>query len=257
VNTELVNTEPVISLLPYILQLEQEGRVTRTFRRLDPQRQQAVLFAILDEAAARGPAALSIKEVARRAGVSVGSLYQYFNDRDTMLDFAVRLTVHYVNDLFDQYRPFLVEMPLQEALSAYLAGGIAWSREQAGLLGLFARAAYHGDPQLSEKLVRPIAAVLRQTVQEILEAAQARGELRPDLDLEATARLINLLTIGLGDSQLLPYLDHYFQVGTPGISFERLLAAMLALVNHGVGSGASGSGATGPGGLTYSGGSAA
>ena len=49
---------------PYILQLEQEGLVTRTFRRLDPQRQQAILNAILDEAAERGPAALNIKLVA-------------------------------------------------------------------------------------------------------------------------------------------------------------------------------------------------
>lgn len=241
-----MSTNTALSFLHYILQLEQEGLVTRTFRRLDPERQQAVLYAILDEAAARGPAAMSIKDVARRAGVSVGSLYQYFHDRDGMLDFAVALTVRYVRDLFDQFRPYLAGMPLREALAAYLAGGIEWSREQAGLLGLFVRAAYHGDPGLSEKLVMPIATVLRQTVQDILAAAQQRGELRPDLDLEATARLINLLTIALGDSQLLPYLDHYFQVGTPEISFERLLAAMLALVTQGIGAKPSAGGSNNP-----------
>jgi len=223
------------SLLPYILQLEQEGRVTRTFRRLDPQRQQAVLFAILDEAAERGPSAMSIKEVARRAGVSIGSLYQYFNDRDSMLDFAVALTVRWVQDQFELYRPMLAQMPLPEALVGYLAGGIEWSREAAGLLRLFCRAAYHGDPELAETLVKPIATVLRQTVAEALQAAQRRGELRPDLDLEATARLVNLLLIGLGDSQLLPYLDNYFQVGPPEISFERLLSALLGLVLQGIG----------------------
>ena len=37
-----------------ILEFEQEGLVTRTFRRLDPQRQQAVLAAILDEAIEKG-----------------------------------------------------------------------------------------------------------------------------------------------------------------------------------------------------------
>ena len=35
---------------PYISQLEQEGIVTRTFRRLDPDRQEAVFNAILEEA---------------------------------------------------------------------------------------------------------------------------------------------------------------------------------------------------------------
>ena len=62
-----------------ILEFEQAGLVTRTFRRLDPQRQQAVLVAILDEAIEKGPAAINIKQVAERAGVAIGSLYQYLS----------------------------------------------------------------------------------------------------------------------------------------------------------------------------------
>lgn len=46
----------------YILQLEQEGKVTRTFRRLDPERQQAVVHAILEEATEKGPTAINIKK---------------------------------------------------------------------------------------------------------------------------------------------------------------------------------------------------
>jgi AcrR family transcriptional regulator len=64
------------SFQPYISQLEQEGIVTRTFRRLDPDRQEAVFNAILEEAIEKGPASLNIKEIARRAGISIGSLYQ-------------------------------------------------------------------------------------------------------------------------------------------------------------------------------------
>ena len=55
---------------PYIMQLEQEGLVTRTFRRLDPERQATIIGAILDEATERGPAALNIKRVAKRAGAN-------------------------------------------------------------------------------------------------------------------------------------------------------------------------------------------
>ncbi len=215
--------EDHLSLLPYILQLEQEGRVTRTFRRLDPARQQAVLFAILDEAAAHGPAALNMKDVARRAGVAVGSLYQYFRDRDTMLAFAVELTVRSIQDAFEQYIPALAAMPLRAGLEAYLLGGIEWSRAWAGRLQLFSRAAYQGDPALAETLVRPVAAALRQAIRAMLAAAQARGELRPDLDLEAAARLTHTFLIAVGDSQLLPYLNRYYQLDpadlAPAIDF--------------------------------------
>lgn len=219
---------------PYLLQLEQEGRVTRTFRRLDPPRQIAVLNAILEEAAQRGPAALNIKLVAQRAGVSVGSLYQYFKDRDNMLAFAVELCVRSTNDLFNLYRAELLAMPLRQALEAYLSGGIEWGNTQLTLLQLFARAAYQGDPQLNESLVRPIADTLRQMVSEMLYQAAARGELRPGVDLEASARLLHALLIVSGDSQLLPYLNTYFQVIDPELPPERMLAALLDLALEGL-----------------------
>lgn len=219
----------------YILQQEQAGRVRRTFRRLDPQRQQAVIGAILEEAAQAGPASLSIKRVARLAGVSVGSLYQYFPDRLGMLDFAVDLCVRYVADSFSYYRPYLMEMPLREALSAYLVGGVEWGQTLASLIKLFARAAYQGDTSLSDSLVLPIANQLLEMVREMLAKADERGELRPGVDLEASARLIHALIIAVGDSQLLPYLNTYFQVIEPSQPPERTLNAFLDLILKGIG----------------------
>ena len=219
---------------PYILKLEEEGLVTRTYRRLDPERQQAVFQAILDEASQHGPAAMNIKRVAKRAGVSIGSLYQYFGDREHMLDFAVELTVRYICDLFNQFRPHLAALPLRDALMYYLSGGVEWSQTQMGLLGLFARAAYQGDPELAERVVKPIASLLRQMVGDILEAAAERGEIRPDVDLQAATRLIHALTIAIGDSQLLPYLNNYFQVVDPDLPPERLMEAFLDMVLSGI-----------------------
>ncbi|MGD8397439.1 MAG: TetR/AcrR family transcriptional regulator [Anaerolineae bacterium] len=218
----------------HILQLEEDGVVTRTFRRLDPERQQVILLAILDEAAEEGPAAFNVKMVATRAAVSVGSLYTYFPDREAMLAFAVELCVRFVTDAFCEFRPFLLAMPLRDALGAYLVGGLEWSRLYQGLLRLFARAAYHGDPELADSLVRPVATVLREMVRDMLAAAAGRGELRPGVDLEAAARLVHALTIAAGDSQLLPYLNIYFQVTDddvlPGQAFE----AAVDLILHGI-----------------------
>lgn len=219
----------------HILQMEQQGLVTRTFRRLDPERQQAILLAILDEAADKGPAAINIKQVARRAGVSVGSLYTYFPDRDGLLKFAVELCVRFVIGMFNEYRPMLAEMPLREALMAYLAGGVEWSQAYAGLLRLFARAAYQGDPSLREQLVQPVATVMRETLQAILEQAAARGEIRADVDLEAVTRVINALTIVVGDSQIFPYLNAYFQVTDDAMPPERIWEALTGLVMDGIG----------------------
>ena len=218
----------------HILQLEGQGLVTRTFRRLDPSRQQAVLQAILDEAAEKGPADINIKEVARRAGISVGSLYQYFGSRENLLAFAVELGVRMMTDLFAMSRPYLLEMPLREALTAYLTYGLEWSKTQPGFIHFFGRAAYQGDSQMAEKVVRPVAQAMREVMQDMLFAAAQRGELRPDLDVEAAARVVNLLTIATGDSQLLPYLNNYFQVTDDSMPVERIVTALVDLVMNGI-----------------------
>ena len=218
----------------HILQLEEQGLVTRTFRRLDPTRQQAVLQAILDEAAEKGPTDINIKEVARRAVVSVGSLYQYFGNRENLLAFAVELGVRMMTDLFAMSRPYLLEMPLREALTSYLTYGLEWSQTQQGIVQFFGRAAYQGDPSLVEKVVRPVAVAMREIMYDLLSAAAQRGELRPDLDVEAAARVVNVLTIAVGDSQLLPYLNNYFQVTDKSMPLERIVNSLVDLVMNGI-----------------------
>jgi TetR/AcrR family transcriptional regulator len=218
----------------HILQFEQDGLVTRTFRRLDPERQQAVVHAILEEAGEKGPTAINIKEVARRAQVSVGSLYQYFGNRDGLLDFAVALCVRYVVDLFGQFGPMLAELPLREALRYYVLGGIEWGQTEDGLVRFFGKAAYQGDLALSASVVRPVAEVMRGMMEDIFTQAVARGEIRPDVDLEATTRAVNTLMIAVGDTQLLPYLNDYFQVCDETMPLERVVDAMIEMVLRGI-----------------------
>lgn len=218
----------------HILQLEQEGLVTRTFRRLDPNRQEVVLSAILAEAIEKGPTSLNIKQVAARAEVSVGSLYQYFGNRAGLMAFTVALCGRYIQDTFAQYRDLLVTMPIRDGLSAYLMGGVYWGETQKALMQFFVRAAYHGESDLQDSIVRPLAMQMRELVTEMLTQAQVRGELYADLDLNVSARIINTLMIALGDAQLLPYLNVYYQVYDEETSLEQVVETTIKLIMGGV-----------------------
>lgn len=219
----------------HILQFEQEGLVTRTFRRLDPERQQAVIHAILEEASEKGPTSLNIKEVARRADVSIGSLYQYFDNREGLLDFTVALCVRYMVDLFDQFTPILSSVPLRDGLRYYITGGLEWSQTETGLVRFFARAAYQGDPSLTESVVKPMASAMRNMVEQMLTQAMERGEIRSEIDLEATIRVINALMISVGDSLLFPFINEYFLVTDDDMPIERVLDALIDVVIRGIG----------------------
>ncbi len=194
-----------------------------------------MLSAILAEAIEKGPTSLNIKLAAARAGVSIGSLYQYFGNRDGLMAFTVVLCGRYIQDTFAQYRDVLIAMPIRDGLAAYLLGGVYWGETQKALMQFFVRAAYHGESELQESIVRPLATQMRELVTAMLAAAKTRGELRPDLDVDVNARIINTLMIALGDAQLLPYLNVYYQVYDEKTSLENIVDVVVQLVLGGVG----------------------
>lgn len=217
-----------------ILRLEGEGVVTRTFRRLDPPRQLAVTEALLREAAEAGPGALSVKRVAARAGVSVGSLYQYFPHREGMLDFAARAVAALLVESLDGYAAALAGLSLPDGLTAYLAGGLDWSREHAALLGFFVRAAYNGAPGFGPTLVQPVARATQGLVRVLVQAAHERGELRPGVDPEAATRLVHALCIAVSDPVLIPGLNDYFLLFDDRLRVADIHAAAVDLVRAGL-----------------------
>jgi AcrR family transcriptional regulator len=139
-----------------------------------------------------------------------------------------------MTDMFDMSRPYLKAMPFVEALQAYLTVGIEWGKTETGLVRFFGRAAYQGDPYLAERLVRPVAEAMRKIVFEMLEGAVQRGEIRPEVDLDAASRLINGLMIVVGDSQLLPYLNTYFQITDDKVSQEHILESLVSFILKGL-----------------------
>lgn len=217
----------------FIQEAEEKGWITRTFRRLDAEKQHSIITAIMDEASESGPADLNIKQVAARSNVAIGSLYQYFGSRENLLEFALELLVRETVALFESYTAELAALPLREALAAYLGGGVEWGQEELGMLRLFGKAAYQNAPGLEDKVVRPIATALKGMMRAMLLAARERGEIRPEVDLEAATRLINTQIIALGDALLFPQLNAYYQLYDEEMSRERILNSLLDMLENG------------------------
>ncbi|MGC4118618.1 MAG: TetR/AcrR family transcriptional regulator C-terminal ligand-binding domain-containing protein [Myxococcales bacterium] len=136
--------------------------------------------------------------------------------------------------MLEASREPLCSLPLREGLTAYVEAGCDWAKDQAEVMRLFARAAYHGDPSLTEKLVRPVAKAMRDLVRAMLEAAARRGETDPALDLDAVAGVVHSLTAVMGDAQMLPHLGAYLQLTDETIDAGRSLREALALLLRGL-----------------------
>ncbi len=148
--------------------LEATGGVSRTFLRLDAGKRSLVVEAVLSELAERGPEAASIKSVAARAGVPVGSLYQYFADRDAMVRAACALAAAGLVAELDCCRAQMAGLELREGFEAYLNEGLAWAESRPVLLKVFALAAYRDS--VTPRPPRPSRPSRRAEFAEVAEA---------------------------------------------------------------------------------------
>ncbi len=213
----------------FLREMEGRGLATATFLRLDGDKRGRIIEALLAESARSGPERLNIKEVARLCGLPVGSMYQYFGERENLARFAALLLAGKLSAELRSYIPYMERMGLREALTSYLTYGIEWSEKESASLRAFVAAAYGSAPADSgfgeegraggassrwytEALVEPVASAMRETVERVFEAAKARGELRKGIDIDAAARLANVLLIAVGDARMMPSLDAYYQL---------------------------------------------
>lgn len=222
----------------HILELEAQGVVTRTFRRLDPGAQRRVVGGILDESKTQGPTRVTLRGISARAKVSVGSLYSYFGSRELLIRFAVELCARYMVDLMAMAGPYMRGLPLRDGLRMYLATGLELMEGAVPMMEFFGRAAYAGDGGLQESVVRPVAEAMLAALQAMLEGARDRGELRAGLDFPATVRVVNTLLTVAADGQLLPHLNAYLQTTGGDVDRPRMVEALVALVENGIAAGA-------------------
>jgi AcrR family transcriptional regulator len=154
------------------------------FDSLDPERREGILRAAALEFAGRCYAGASLGRIVEAAGISKGSLYYYFNDKEDLFVTTVEAALTRLLDSVggisvelltpDTYWDRLLEVGLR---SAEVRGGDTWY----GKLAL-------AFPRLREEpeagaAVRPALEWARRLTRDVLERGQALGVVRRDLPL--------------------------------------------------------------------------
>ncbi|HEY0627904.1 MAG TPA: TetR/AcrR family transcriptional regulator [Sphingomicrobium sp.] len=149
------------------------------FQRRAEDRPREICAAALEVFAEKGFAAAKLDEIAKRAGVSKGTLYLYFKDKEELFRAVVRDNV---SPNIDQVRamilaadiPFAQIVPMFLARLSSLAGTMplgAVVKMVIGESGNFPELAKVWHDQVVSKALAVLVA--------LIEKAQARGEVRP------------------------------------------------------------------------------
>jgi AcrR family transcriptional regulator len=141
--------------------------------RADARRNRERLLEAAAAAFSRDGATASLEDIARQAGVGVGTLYRHFPNRELLMEAIFRRDV---TALTEGAHQLLDEMPPDEALAEFMQRFVAYVANKKGL-------ATHLKSVLSEdaELFAYTHAQMNAAIGELLQAAVDAGRIRGDV----------------------------------------------------------------------------
>jgi AcrR family transcriptional regulator len=150
-------------------------------RRADAQRNHAKLLAAAREAFTEADTETSLEDIARRAGVGIGTLYRHFPTRQNLIE---AVYVDEVEALSRSARD-VADLPPWEALTAWLHRFVDYvATKQALINELFAEGG-------STDVFASCRTLLYDAGEPLLKRAQAAGVVRADIDITDVVHLVS------------------------------------------------------------------
>ncbi len=192
--------------------------------RADAKKNYEHLLAIAGTVVTEGGADASLRDVARRAGVGLGTLYRHFPTRDALLEALLRSG-------FDGLTAKAGKLELSDspdrALMSWLGDVVALAHSHRGVIVPMVAAIDDPNSALHASCVTMKAAGAR-----LLARAQAEGMAREDVDGADLFALVGALAWIHDQPSLAPRADHLFRLVASAIMTNQLAAMPTQRFRH-------------------------
>jgi AcrR family transcriptional regulator len=178
-------------------------------RRADAQRNYERLLAVARAAVSEHGGDVTLEDIARDAGVGIGTLYRHFPTRQDLLE-AVFLEE--TNELRERAEDLAGEPAAFDALVSWLRLQMAY-----GARGRSMGAAVMNAKKLEGSEIYVAYAAMREAGGQLLRRAQEAGEARPELDFVCVLRLVHGIVLATENADDPERAQEMFDVVMAGI----------------------------------------
>lgn len=181
-----------------------------TFDNIPPEKRARVIDSATKEFAKKGYHDASIGSIADKAGISVGSIYKYFENKQDLFLTIIDESISRVETLLlglaktDEDVMIKVEKILREIISV--------SREDEVLIKLYNSMTTINDKKLARQFATEMEKITAEVYTEAIREGQENGEIRKDIDPGIAAFLIDDLFMSLQFSFASDYYVQRFKV---------------------------------------------
>jgi len=148
--------------------------------RADAQRNRDALLEAAAAAFTDHGTEASLEDVAKRAGVGIGTLYRHFPTRLALVEAAYRRGVE---EICDEAGRLLATHPPAVALELWMATFVGYVATKRGFAGTLKQAA-----DRNEELFTYVRGRIREAMGTLVAAATEAGEIRPDVEADDLLR---------------------------------------------------------------------
>ena len=181
--------------------------------RADARKNYSHILAVARDVIAEHGAEASMRDIARRAGVGLATLFRHFPTREALFDALLRTNA---DALAQRAAELEMSKPPDEALESWFREGVAFTHTYSGVCALMASA--HADP---DSALHASSTALHSAGARLLLRAQAEGTARADIDGEDLFALMSSLGWLFDQPSFAPRADHLTRLITSAILTNR------------------------------------
>ena len=180
-----------------------------TFLNISPQKREKILSVATREFSDNGFENTNINVIAKRAGVSVGSLYKYFNTKRelflTVVQLGIRELERTLSQVYESGEPILAKL---EAVIR----SIQRTSRGSELIRLYSGISAQENAELAKEIAHEMEGVSARVYTELIRQGQEKGEIRGDMDAGMAAFMLDNLFMSLQFSYACEYYEERFRV---------------------------------------------
>jgi len=155
---------------------------TNKFEQLPEEKQSRIVNASISEFAEKNYETASMNTVVNLAGISKGSLFNYFKTKSVLYDHIYQLALGEVKLYLRDVRDETIDLSFENRLSKVVDSGVLFITEHPRLARIYFRLVYSGDSPNRKKIVNELQAMSDDYLGNIIQDAIDRNELNPNLD---------------------------------------------------------------------------
>ena len=149
----------------------------KPFEKLSEEKQARIMNASISEFAEKDYETASMNTVVNLAGISKGSLFNYFKTKSVLYDYIYTLALGEVKSYLRKVRDETAQLPFNERLSKIVDSGVIFITERPRLARIYFRLVYSGDSPNRKIIVKKLQTMSEEYLGNIIQDAMDRNEL--------------------------------------------------------------------------------